>query len=334
MSWNQTRLLVVSGFIAWMLIAANSSCVAAESQDYSFKLGADKSEYILGEPVTLAVYVTNLTTGKKVIRSNFNLVGDLELRVTYGNELSRRAKSFFRPAIYPHVPLELAPYQTGKRTQILLYTGENECGYLFDRPGVYTLAGKLEYYEGDSSSPSEIRIAPIQIKISEPDMRAKEAIANLWNKDGAYDFNRYQATAKTAEAFKTVAENYSDTPYAPYALYSIARMKMSPIEATPESYLQAIELLKRLIQNYPNSSLVEDSYYLIIVAYFRMEESDMAAKYGKEMREKFPDVVINRGADPLIKKFVQITSKQPDQIKVNAVPPPEYPVPVPWEFRR
>ncbi|MFH0794295.1 MAG: hypothetical protein V2A74_09725, partial [bacterium] len=293
--WKQRSTFIALGLVAGMMVIMKSSCEAAESKDFAFKFGTDKQEYVLGEPVTLTIYVTNRTAEKKTVRSNFNVVGDLELRVAYNNELPRRAKSHFRPAIYPHVPLEIAPYQVGRRVQTLLYDEENESGYLFDKPGVYTLSARLEYYLENSASPEETRIEPIQIRFSQPDKRGQEALAILWKKAVAYDYNKFQATDASVEAFKTVAEQYPDTPYAPYALYSLARMRMSPATAIRESYAESVRLLERLIRNYPDSPLLEDSYYLIIAAYYRTEEGDMAAKYGKEMREKFPNVVVARG---------------------------------------
>lgn len=64
-------------------------------------------------------------------------------------------------------------------------------------------------------------------------------------------------------------------------------------KARVEFYLDAITLLKKLIEEFPDSELVDDALYDIGLCYFNMNQFEKAIEYFQKVIDEYPDATIS-----------------------------------------
>lgn len=64
-------------------------------------------------------------------------------------------------------------------------------------------------------------------------------------------------------------------------------------KARAEFYLDAIKLLEQLIEEFPDSELVDDALYDMGLCYFNMNQFEKAIEYFQKVIDEYPDATIS-----------------------------------------
>ncbi len=249
---KKTKYVVMSVFVALLLCVSwavvGFTQIKTINSDLSFKGNANKSTFILGEPITVEFEFIN--TGESPIRiGKYGVeVGSLKIFIAYvqngeykeyfGSGWGRKqGKEIFLEPKQSHKYKEVTILWNGKpnvshlneTAAARVLKGKITTEYAFPEPGIYFIKG-LSYF-GENSNPIESK--PIQIVINEPvsddlevwnQIKGNREIAYLMQND-SFDTGKDEEKSKLINKVEQIIQKYPNSIYSEYLGKSLEKFK-------------------------------------------------------------------------------------------------------------
>jgi N-acetylmuramoyl-L-alanine amidase len=126
--------------------------------------------------------------------------------------------------------------------------------------------------------------------------------------------------AECIDAYRDVASRYPHSAEAGWALYKGARLleNLSGYSGRPQDLDQAIELYRRVTEEYPNHRVADDAQYRIGEIYYH-EKNDITQAYLEflKVEKKFPKGDMRPKAQQMVEKLSGMITKKESQKEIN-----------------
>lgn len=277
------------------------------SQVAAMKMALSKHEYLLGEPIELHFFMKNLSLEPFTFAISLTLVSggvDLAIEDPLGNV--RPYTGLFQSALYPVSSFEISSGEVKRVKFRICFDREKESGYVFDIPGTYRLICTT-HASVNGESPYHFNLREVSFNVVEPQSPSDKAAQKLvWNKSMARVLHETIATTDTIPLLREIVMKYPESPYAPFAFFSLA---IKEVTDHIDKLEKVTSMFERMIQHYSKSSLLEDVLYNLASCYDKQDLNDKASKTLMALVNTFPDTVYYSEKNPLFFKYVYLYEK-------------------------
>jgi N-acetylmuramoyl-L-alanine amidase len=126
--------------------------------------------------------------------------------------------------------------------------------------------------------------------------------------------------AECIDAYRNVASRYPQSEEAGWALYKAAKLQenLSQYSGKPQDLDEAIELYRRVINDYPNHRLADDAQYRIGEIYYH-EKNDITQAYLEflKVEKKFPKGDMRPKAQQMVEKLSGMITRKENQKEIK-----------------
>ena len=202
--------------------------VARDAHPLRLTLEAPKTDYIVGEPVTLTVGIHNTgPDAREVLELLDPSFGFLNIEI---RRPGSRVFEPFRPAVRAYgrggAPLSLASDDT-VHGEVKLFFGAE--GWTFEKPGTYVV--RADYPADALISEKRLQSEEVTLQVVEPssDTARRASHLMLGTEQGLFLlFNGGDHLVKGRESLEKVSEEAGATPFAPAARLALGRSALEP----------------------------------------------------------------------------------------------------------
>lgn len=265
------------------------------------RLELTSTEILVGEPVYLRLIVTNVD--QPYMKANFQSKlypsegNDIEIMVQPPGELAFRADAFYA-GLYPSTELNLAPGQFSFFTYPILFDKRSNNGYVFAKAGEHFVTATVTFTVMRGMEKYRVQLGPVKITVREPQGRAAEAFKLLQNPEIARGLHAYKLSGPHLAAVTRVANEFTDTPYAPHALFAAGTSQF------PDSnYQAAIEFFRRYVRQYPTHPLIGPVVFDIVISYDQLGDTGAARDWYYYLSDAVPGYDLNRPENPVAGRY-------------------------------
>ncbi len=292
----------------------------------------NKTRITVGEPVTLSIKMEVAPERPLVeVSASFQFPegNGVELNVQPPGELDYQYAGALEVGSYPARPMRIVRTVPKNVEMLLLYDRTQPNGYLFSKPGRYTLSGEVRVHINNNPMPDVAQIPLTNIEVLPVEGRDAEVFALV--DEPALARSLHLGVAPTTGILQTlepVGEKYAKTPLGALALRSVGHQL-----ALAESDQR--ERGAAMLQEYLANGLIpadpDYTAWAIAVAYHFSGKYDLAREWIFYSMRHYPDSVRIRAEDPLYKFYfydpVEFASQVPwylleEPWVVPGAPPP------------
>ncbi len=275
----QRKILMIIVSLILILLFFSSPLLASEK--LQIRIWADKNIYLVYEPIIVHYEIKNLGDSTFTVYETFDgLKGMFKIK-------NENGKDYFSMMINDYAsPSVLQPDSS--------YQG---CEEISDRYGV-TDSGKYICFLPVSGSQSNV----LKIKLIVPEGNEKKSL-NLYLEAEKLHWCKDKDPEKWKLGFLKyleVVEKYPHSVYAPKALSSASLIYL--FSNNKEDKRKIIPVYKKLIENYPDSSLFALAFSGLIDAYADLKDKNSAIETMKELITKHPNTKISERAEYWLEK--------------------------------
>ena len=289
----KTRLFPTIAATVCALVAASSAPAQKGSTTHegvNITIELDRTEIVCGEMVQLWVRVHNETQsfplGVFSSKLFFSESNDVKVMVQPPGELPYRMTGSDKPIIYPAVEVNLRRGEKWETYLPLMYDKKAPGGYIFGKPGKYTVSASLTAVVLREPQSTIVTMQPTVITVKEPEGKAAEAFKVLNTPEMAKAFQAGVCNTKPEyDKAMEVANDFGDTPYAPYALYIATAWHM---RQDPPQYDAAIAGYREFLRKYPGHPRTSAALFNIIISLSMSGRVDIARDYYYYLKDYDP----------------------------------------------
>jgi hypothetical protein len=303
----RTVAIALTGFF---ILAASPHAVHAvaetvtHSHGIEITLSLSSTEIHVGEPVALRITMQNQTLAQKVeLSSRFFLPegNDIEVMVQPEGELPSRYSGAVDITTYAALPVELSASQPLRREVTLLYDRTAESGYLFGKPGKYTITASFSCKIKGQEEELKATLRPATITVSPLDGDGAAAFAMIDNPEAAKALHLGKIdNDDLLKTFKSLVEKYPATVHGRLAMKAIG---IHETYAPKPDRADAAKMLLRYLKEEPNPYEPDYVVYALIVDNHFQEKWDVARQWTYYLHDKYPGSILFRMQDPLARYY-------------------------------
>jgi len=212
--------------VVGLLCVGGLSC-GREKPGLTLELRADKTRYLLDEPLLVTVVFDNRgTEDAPLIVVPAPVIGILDLEITAPGEQAHRGPAIapgdFGPGRFVRPDVQVRPggqYSTGMYLRDL---AGGERRPLRSRPGEYVIRAHYATPERWEGEPVELWSDPLRLAVTEPEGVDRRAYAVLQKGAQATDGKIWGVGAERKEYYEQVLREYPESGYACYARHYLA----------------------------------------------------------------------------------------------------------------
>jgi hypothetical protein len=244
----------------------------------------NRAEYVIGEPVYLRALLANAAQqGTFEIRSDWHPANSFEIQVARRGELPIRFTAGVSDVLALDIAHKVRPREIHSLRWTLCYEPRNPSGFLFEKPGVYTIDCKAQVRVNDNMR--LLNLPPIEIRIVEPAPEESEVAELVLRPECAADLQAGEASDGAAHIWQTVVDRFPRSRWMPFARLLLAERELSRRLVAPEALL---ERYKALATEYPQWPLRDTAYYGCAQCADRSGQPVEALRWLYELQRKDP----------------------------------------------
>ncbi len=301
-----SALLGLLCMLAWAPLGVRAQAKASVSeQGVRVELTLNKTEIVVGEPVSLIVLVVNDTSRSPVgnfsAKFFFTEANGVKVLVSAPGELPVRYEGADQRIMYPSVEINLQKGESWREILPLIYDSTSKDGYLFNKPGRYIVSAELSGSILREATPAVVTLPPTAVTVKAAEGNVAEAFKLLAKPEMAKSLQSGMAeNEEVAKTARKVATDFPDTPYSPYALYLAATWSMRP---QAPNYEQAASDFRAMVDRYPNHVMVSPSVFNLVLCSMALKQVDVARDWFWYLRDLDPAYALMRRENPTAAYF-------------------------------
>ena len=269
------------------------------------RLSVDKTDIVVGEPVHLRFVVSNESCtypkGNFGGRLHLSEGNDIEVSVQAPGELPQRYIAGEDNQVYASVEIDLSKGESMATMIPLLQAPARPTGYLFDRPGEYTLRASVAATVLRENTKTDVPLGPVKVTVREPagndaaDWKtlATPAVAKALHLGSGDD-------PAAVERARSVALAHPDGPYGPLCrlLSGVAAMK-----ASPPDYAAGRAALTGFVTGSAGHPRAAEAAFSMVSLETRANRPDAARDWLYFMRDAYPDYPLLRRENRMASEY-------------------------------
>lgn len=314
---NGFGCLATACLMAFTLAGPEVQAQTASSEFMGMRVtvSLDKTEVVVGEPLFLNINVLNENAyfrkgnfGGRLFLSEGN---EIDVMVQPPGELPYRYVGGEDAAVYSSVEMDLDNGQSMDTEILLLYDRTKPNGYLFDKPGVYTLRATVRGTILRDPTPFRVELPATRIVVSAPEGPEAEAFKTIGTPAVAKALQMMNTdNAQTVASARQVAEQHPNTVYAPLCriMSGVAHMRATPpnLDAAAEDFLKFQEF-------YPDHLRTAEAAFTMVVIYTRAGRTDLARDWLYFVRDAYPSYRLLRHENPFASMYYYAAAEEEDR---------------------
>lgn len=258
-----------------------------------------KYRYVLGEPVFLWVVFANKSyVDKFEVEGYLHPANDFEIKIARAGQMPERFTAGFQ-GIAPALTFKVLPRQIYAERWMLCYEPKHPSGFMFDKPGDYTITCKMRLMINKTSR--IVTFPKIEITVVEAPASEKEALGLLMRPECAEDLQRKRARDETAALWQELVRRFPDSVWAPYGRLLLAWHAWDKAEGDYGRVAEQFETLSRGNVRFP---LMDYVYYGYAACQDRLGRPLEALRWLYKLQRTFPVSPYFRAGSPLFKKYI------------------------------
>lgn len=281
------------------------------SNPFIISLALDKKEFIEGESVWLTV--TFMNNGNSVdslkILNSFEVYSNLKITNNNGQT------SPFRGGIQDYISYSYTKFNPGQ-DKTFYFELQICCGFLeidnikgdyyYFPNGIYKVIAYFDYE--NSTKIEKIRSEEIKFIVKKPTINEQKEFDLLQEAYRLPSTNKINDQEKKVNAFNKFIQLYPESKYMEIALNHSSIIKNVSDMGYDSTFIKQVD---NFLENNPQSHLSEALiYYSADIITKKYGGTESAVTYLEEMKNRYPDTRISKGADHLLKTNMYTKSEK------------------------
>ena len=271
--------------ISFIILFFVPAFLASAQPKVGMKMVLPKSEYALGEPVELKIYIKNLSSASVSFITCPSLVeGGIDISIIYPDGNKKSYVGIFEESFYPTIEIIISPEEVKYIKFRMLYDRDTISGYVFEKPGKYRIScgasavinKKLQFFN----------LSDVYLEVTSPENESdKKIITHLLKKDFVYDIHKSLATKKSVDLLTKIADEYPKSSLAPYCLFALGNY----LTTNENKKEQSVKILNKIIEKYSDGGVYEDALYRLASIYNSLKLDKKARNVLIKFINHYPD---------------------------------------------